>query len=201
MMSELSAARARLRQAALAARAALSLAFRQEAGERIADHFLALPEVRLARVIALYLSLPPEVPTAPLLHRLRQLPNPPLLAAPVILGESRMAMYPLPEDLSALERGPFGIPQPPTAGIAPLPPESLEVVAVPVVAFDHAGHRLGYGAGYYDRYLATCKGRPLLVGLAFSVQVLPSIPAAPHDIAIDVVVTETGIMRSLEAKA
>ncbi|MDI6871818.1 MAG: 5-formyltetrahydrofolate cyclo-ligase [Bacillota bacterium] len=216
-MTELSAERTRLRRQALAARKALPPEVRLKAGEAIAERFLALPEVQGARVIALYLALPDEVPTLPLINRLRRRDNPPLLVAPVILPERRMAMYPLPPDLSELRPGPFGVPEPPTAGCQPVPLESLEVLVVPAVAFDLEGHRLGYGAGYYDRYLAPLKvqkavdpasppafpapasGRPLLIGLAFAHQLLPAIPAADHDLEVDLIVTEAEVRRVLRA--
>lgn len=207
------AAREDLRAEALAARRALLPGFRRQASELIAGHFLALPEVRLARVIALYLSLPDEVSTLPLLHLLRARPEPPLIVAPVVFSNRRMEFYPVPTDLAHLRPGPFGVPQPPIAGQEPVPPASIQVLALPGVAFDLAGHRLGYGAGYYDRYLAFAKrqeavdsatltassvplvGRPLLVGLTFVVQLLPAIPVTPHDIAVDLIVTEEGARR------
>jgi 5-formyltetrahydrofolate cyclo-ligase len=131
----------------------------------------------------------------------------------VVLPGRRLAFYPVPADPSQLRPGPFRIPEPPKEGVPPVPLEAIDVLLLPGVAFDPAGHRLGYGAGYYDRYLAplkteeagdalrlpaspeTTKRRPLLVGLAFSVQVLPALPAEPHDVRVDVLATETGLQR------
>lgn len=208
--------RTTLRMTALAARKAMSSAQRRLEGERIVAHLLDLPEVREAESIAVYLSLPDEVSTFPLIDRLRQRADPPLLAAPVVLRGRKLAMYPLPPDLSTLQPGPFGIPEPTACGPS-LPPASFDVILVPGVAFDLAGHRLGYGAGYYDRYLSGLKRRgadqpdglstpcshtatrPCLIGLAFVVQLLPHIPPAPQDVHVDLLVTRDGVHRCATA--
>ena len=56
---------------------------------------------------------------------------------------------------------------------------------LPGLAFTKEGERLGYGGGYYDRYLADCKERPFLMGLAFSCQIADALPSEPHDIQLD----------------
>lgn len=67
------------------------------------------------------------------------------------------------------------------------------VLLVPLLGFDEAGYRLGYGGGYYDRTLATMPCRPLLVGVGHELGRLPSIAPQPHDIPMDLIVTEAGI--------
>lgn len=74
-------------------------------------------------------------------------------------------------------------------------PGEVDLVVVPGVAFDPAGWRLGYGAGYYDRTLPAIRaGNPnaVLVGLAYSFQVVSGLPVDPHDVPMDAVVTEAG---------
>lgn len=68
-----------------------------------------------------------------------------------------------------------------------------DVLLVPLVGFDAAGYRLGYGGGYYDRTLAAFRRRPLAVGVGFAVAELPTIHPQPHDIPMDLIVTETEI--------
>jgi len=116
---------------------------------------------------------------------------------PRVLKERRMAALKVTE-LNALEKGAFGVmaprhseemaDEPPTQ---PLP--MLDVVIVPGLAFDRAGFRLGYGAGYYDRFLPG--GRARTIGLAFDCQVLDAMPHAAWDVPVDVIVTETGTLR------
>lgn len=88
-----------------------------------------------------------------------------------------------------MEIGPFGIAVP--AGAARLQPQLL---LVPCVGFDPQRYRLGYGGGYYDRTLAALKLRPVTVGVGFDCGRLPSIGPQPHDIRLDLVVTESGVL-------
>ncbi|MBI0534066.1 5-formyltetrahydrofolate cyclo-ligase [Roseomonas sp. KE2513] len=90
----------------------------------------------------------------------------------------------------AMDKGPFGTLQP-SAEAAPLTPG---FVIVPLLAFDRAGRRLGYGGGYYDRTLAALPGVPTL-GVAFACQQMDEVPAGPLDAPLDAVATEAGVMR------
>ncbi|WP_043829187.1 5-formyltetrahydrofolate cyclo-ligase [Muricoccus aerilatus] len=90
----------------------------------------------------------------------------------------------------AMDKGPFGTLQP-LAEAAPLTPG---FVIVPLLAFDGAGRRLGYGGGYYDRTLAALPGVPTL-GVAFACQEMDEVPAGPLDAPLDAVATEAGVMR------
>lgn len=86
-----------------------------------------------------------------------------------------------------LVSGPFGVPEPPPS--APVIPfEQLDLVLVPGLAFDPSGRRLGRGKGYYDRLLARAV-RARRWGVAFDLQILPRVPAEPHDLNVDVLIT------------
>jgi 5-formyltetrahydrofolate cyclo-ligase len=76
--------------------------------------------------------------------------------------------------------------------------ESIELMAVPGVAFDRNGNRLGRGGGYYDRLLAGFSG--LSAGVSFDFQLFPQIPSEPHDIPVDTIVTEFGIINVLNER-
>jgi len=71
-------------------------------------------------------------------------------------------------------------------------PEEVDVVVVPGVSFDRRGHRLGYGRGYYDSLLKKVKG--CKVGLAYDMQIVEHVPDEPHDVAVDMVVTQSETM-------
>lgn len=78
----------------------------------------------------------------------------------------------------------------------PLPdPSTYDLVVVPGVAFTERGDRLGRGGGWYDRLLPQLRPDCATVGVAFDIQVLPELPVEPHDARVDVVVTETHVMR------
>lgn len=95
-----------------------------------------------------------------------------------------------------LKRGAYGIWEPDPAIAAAADLHQLDAVLVPGVAFDRQGGRMGYGGGYYDRFLAGLARRPLLVGVAFSMQVVDAVPREPHDILLDGLVTESGFIQS-----
>jgi 5-formyltetrahydrofolate cyclo-ligase len=88
----------------------------------------------------------------------------------------------------ALVPGVWNIPVP-AAGAAVVP----DVIIAPLVGFDPAGYRLGYGGGYYDRTLAALPCRPRVVGVGFAVSEIATIYPLPHDIAMDAIVTEDGV--------
>jgi 5-formyltetrahydrofolate cyclo-ligase len=70
-----------------------------------------------------------------------------------------------------------------------------DILLVPLSAFDKAGHRIGYGAGHYDRAIDRLKAQgrtPKLIGIAFDCQEVASVPAEPHDVALDAILTESG---------
>lgn len=102
---------------------------------------------------------------------------------------------------TAFSRNWYGIDEPESALGSQKFLRELDVVLVPMVAFDRYGHRLGNGAGYYDRMLrrrldrSRAWRRPLLIGIAYSSQEVASIERAPWDVAVDCVVTERGVMR------
>ena len=86
-----------------------------------------------------------------------------------------------------LQRGIWGIPIPGERRIA-----RPSVLLVPLIGFDHAGYRLGYGGGYFDRTLAVTAPKPLTIGIGYELGRLETIHPQPHDIPMDAIVTESG---------
>jgi 5-formyltetrahydrofolate cyclo-ligase len=97
-----------------------------------------------------------------------------------------------------LEPGFKGIPEPVEA-CERVGPEAVDLVIVPGVAFDVRSGRLGYGGGFYDRFLASCRAPRIAV--AFSMQIVDGVPCDEHDLPVDVVVTETGEIRSSRGRS
>ena len=95
----------------------------------------------------------------------------------------------LPYDESRLELGAFQIEEP--TGTNTVSPGEIELVVVPAVAYDRAGNRLGRGKGFYDRLLASTKATK--IGVAYEFQMVDSIPAEPHDVKMDIVISQSGI--------
>jgi 5,10-methenyltetrahydrofolate synthetase len=109
-------------------------------------------------------------------------------ALPVIVEErSPMVFRPWRPEVK-LVPGVWNIPEPPLGEMV-VP----DIVVTPVVGFDAAGFRLGYGGGYFDRTLASLAERPLVIGVGYAQAALSTIYPLPHDVPLDAVVTEQGV--------
>jgi len=148
-----------------------------------------------ARTLAVFASLPGEVPTGPLIQAAWTSGRRVLL--PRVIADGELAFHEHVQD-GPLLSGAFGVAEPPaTAPQASL--SEADLVFVPGLAFDRLGGRLGRGAGYYDRALTEAlaggtrkrgAGEPATIGLAFALQIVDAIPMEPHDVHLDAVVTE-----------
>jgi 5-formyltetrahydrofolate cyclo-ligase len=94
--------------------------------------------------------------------------------------------------LEDLSEGPLGVPHPPRNEFRLL--DQVEAVLLPLAAFDRSGNRLGYGKGYYDRFLAQLSSGVKRIGLAFAIQEADVIPAMPHDQPLHMIVTEREVI-------
>ncbi|GIP39982.1 5-formyltetrahydrofolate cyclo-ligase [Paenibacillus sp. J31TS4] len=125
----------------------------------------------------------------------------PIAAPRVVPGTKRMQAHRL-RSLAETETGRWGLREPrPDCPVAA--PAEIGCVLMPGLAFDREGGRLGYGGGYYDRYLAALRlemGRlPLLIAPAFEVQLLERVPMEEHDIRLDAVLTESALYELTES--
>lgn len=185
--SEAARAKEALRRAALARRAALSPEARIEAAMTLAERAdtLALsPGVTVAG----FWPIRDEIDPRPLMAALRDRGH--RLCLPIVEPERLVFRELLPGgDLVPAGFGTAG-PGPEAATVEP------DVLLVPLAAFDTTGHRIGYGKGHYDRTIAFIETmRPLrLIGVAFSVQEVPAVPSEPHDMRLDAVLTEAGLV-------
>jgi len=147
------------------------------------------------RIIGLYLPMAEELDTAPLLRLAQR--HGCRIAVPRIVSvrHNRMRFFELDGPASA---GAFGIAEP--RGGRSRAAREMDLVFMPLVGFDDAGHRIGMGRGFYDRFLAH-RGRmqhwrrPLLVGIAYDAQRVPLLETAGHDVPLDAIVTESTVLR------
>jgi 5-formyltetrahydrofolate cyclo-ligase len=113
------------------------------------------------------------------------------MALPVVRDKVTLEFYPWSPAMRLIKRN-FDIPIPDTRGLVQVYPD---ILLMPLVACDIWGNRIGGGAGHYDRYIASCDKKPLLVGVCFDEQVLDSkIPAERHDIPLDLIITPKRII-------
>lgn len=142
------------------------------------------------KTVMVYVSKPPEVDTMPLIRYL--IGHDVRVVVPIIERETRTLRLSCLRDPDHLVTSTFSVPEP-IGNEIPVSGEDLEVVIVPLLAFDRAGHRLGYGAGYYDRFLSSYP-RAKKVGAAFSCQEIGLVPADDNDVAMDMIITEKEII-------
>jgi 5-formyltetrahydrofolate cyclo-ligase len=183
-------AKRRARAEVRALRDAIPEERRAHLGELVVDRFLALPEMASARAVMAFWSFGSEVPTQPLLARLHEAGL--RVALPRIVDGDLEARTYAPGDPVTLAS--FGAGEP--ANGETIPPTDLDVIVVPGVAFDRRGGRIGYGGGYYDRFLRLVRADARRIAIAFGVQLVDDpLPAGPFDLPVDLVVTESEIVR------
>ena len=182
--------KAQLREMYLARRAALTVTERRQMSAAIVKHACAMPAFRHGRTVMIYMALPQEVQTAVLLAESRYQGK--RVTVPVVKPHGLVAAE-LPAGRFQFQPGPFGIPEP-AVSTAIISPEDINCVMVPGIAFDRRGTRLGFGKGYYDRFLCRLPATTHVCGLAFSLQIVQHVPDLPHDIRMQSLVTEQGIL-------
>lgn len=177
----------RLRERMLAARRALDPARRAALSRDIADHVTAMEAWNAARTVHAYIGAREgEVETRELVQRALDAGK--VVACPRVALQPRrlesLAIASLEDLVLTLRR----LWEPDPAVSPPVDPAAIDLVLVPGLAFDRHGGRLGFGAGYYDRFLPTTDA--LRVGLAFSLQLVDRVPVTPNDVPVHWLATE-----------
>jgi len=184
-------AKAALRREMRELRRSVSPEARATASVAMCERVLALPELPGATAVLVYGAMPEEPDPAPLERELRA--RGVRIAYPRVAGPRLLTLHWVDDPLELLT-GAFGLREP-----APEHPEALpdafQVVIVPGLAFDAGGHRLGFGAGYYDALLAALPAETLTVALAYDGQIVECVPRAAHDHPVRVIVTPTRTLR------
>lgn len=170
-----------IRAAMRALNNALTATERLTASTAIFSAIERLPEFRAARTIAFFSALPDEPATDEVLARWNETRR---VVLPRVEGETMHFYSCRPE---TLRFGAFGILEP--QGEEECPPERIDLMICPGVAFTEDGRRLGRGKGYYDRYLSQPAFRGYRVGVCYAHQLVDDLPVEPHDVRMDAVVS------------
>lgn len=178
-----------IRRLTLARRARLSVDDRSAAATALVARTLALDEIVTSRSILAFVSISTEVPTEDLLKAI--LDSGRTLLLPYVADDGAMRAS-VVGSLSELEPGYRGIPEPRSR--VPVAADSADAIIIPGVAFDEHGGRLGYGGGFYDRFLAAAHGVSR-IGICFETQMVEEIPMLEHDRSVNIVVTDQRTIR------
>lgn len=152
----------------------------EEASVRLATLFYNSAYYKKAKTIYGYLPYNQEVRTVPILER--ALRDGKRVAVPKVYGDEMKFIF--ITDLNAVEAGYAGIPEP--VADTPVADDPEALVLMPGLAFDPAGHRIGYGGGFYDKFLAAEPSHPT-VALCYEFQMLPKLETEEYDIPVDCV--------------
>lgn len=148
--------------------------------EKLGVLFSQSEAYKAAKTIYGYLPYNQEVRTIPMLEQ--ALKDGKRVAVPKVYGDEMKFLY--LDDLTQVEKGYAGIPEPIADG--PVADDETALVLMPGLAFDPAGHRIGYGGGFYDKFLAAEPNHPTLA-LCYEFQMLPELHTEEHDIPVDTV--------------
>ena len=181
--------KARLRKRYLTARRAMTPEAWTRASEAICRHLLESSCYEATETLLTYVSARDnEVDTWALIDA--ALASERAVLTPIVIQGDKMLRWARIVSREQLVRGRFGLLEPDLTRTSCMEPPSDALCLTPGVAFTRTGERIGYGGGYYDRFLSDFKG--VSVGLAFDLQLTNSLPTMPHDQPVDYVLTESG---------
>lgn len=161
---------------------------RRQRSNTVRRKVFRLTAFRRAKTVCCYVALPYEVQTWRMIEQMLAIGK--RVVVPMVRrGSKRLSLSEVRDPAADLTPGAFGVWEPRMSARRPVPLKDIDLVLVPGLAFDRRGHRLGHGLGYFDRFLARLPKTTPTVGLAFRFQLLNRLPAAPHDHAVQTVLT------------
>jgi len=161
---------------------------RAQKSRMIMQRLFADPEFQCSKTVLFYASFDGEVETFEMMKQSQKRGK--QIALPIIrLRQKQIAPYLIHNLEDDLEEGPYGIRQPRMDRAISISLDEIDLSIVPGVAFDKRNHRLGRGAGYYDRFLSSLPREIPSIGLAFDFQIVASLSPQEHDISVSRVIT------------
>ena len=163
-----------------------AIAHLPDASAKITEKLLFLPAYQSANTVFCFVSMQGEIDTHAFLQSALQSGK--TVCVPLCTGKGQMTAKKITA-LSELQSGAYGISEP-KAQAETILPQQIDFAVLPCLAADREGYRLGYGGGYYDRYLLRLRAEAVTVCVCRKALLLPKIPREAHDIAADFVITE-----------
>lgn len=154
----------------------------------IQGRIMSIPPFSESRVIMAYMHIRNEVMTDLIIKATLDAGK--VLCMPRVVSAEAMEAAPIADPMNDLEISPFGIPEP-RANISSVDPACIDLIIVPGVAFDRSGYRIGFGKGYYDRFLRLLRSDCLKISPAYHFQLHEHVPHEAKDFPVDMIVTET----------
>ena len=184
-------AKAILREKLKGQRDALPATERNLAADKVLGLILQLAEWKKARTLCLYASFKSELATNGLIQSALRAGK--RIVLPRVADENQRCTLHHVTNPASLVLSSLGIPEP-SAELPMLEPTAVDLFLVPGIGFDRQGHRLGHGAGFYDRLLASAQSKGFRLGYGYDFQIVPAIPSESHDIPMDAIATPSEII-------
>ena len=162
----------------------------REKSLRIYRRLIDMPAYQLARCIACYVSIKNEVDTRTVIQR--AIGSGKQMGVPITREEGGMDFQAI-AGLSDLRPVHYGLREPVQNPKMVLLPHTIDLILIPGIAFDRLGYRIGSGGGYYDRFLVRTEA--VRIGLSYGFQIIDRMPAEPHDVKMDLIITENEVIR------
>lgn len=163
---------------------------RSKKDSAIKGKMFSLPEFKKAKIILFYVSIRGEVRTDKMISE--SLEKGKRILVPFADLKNKTLLISEINDLDELSPGAFGIPEPKNPKEFPL--ERIDIVVIPGIAFDMKGNRVGYGMGFYDRFLKTLKPHVHKIALSYGLQIVSGIPTDGEDVRVNKIITEKEII-------
>jgi 5-formyltetrahydrofolate cyclo-ligase len=176
-------------------RKALSKEEIKDKSSMIKEKLYSLSEFKDAKNVLFYVSFNKEVDTHTIIKETLNEKNNKKIIVPYVLKNNPILQLSEINNFEDLKPKTFGILEPKEDKIKKFDIENVDLVIVPGIAFDKNGHRIGYGYGYYDRFLKRLDAKVKKVGLAFYFQLIDKIPEEKHDIPMDIIITEEKVYK------
>lgn len=193
-MIEMEESKNEIRKLMLKRRESLAPQIVEKNSREIAKKIICMSELIKSSIIMCYIDFRNEVKTGDIIRTCLSVKKR-IVVPLVIKGNERMlAASEIFDPESELERGTFGVWEPKKDCIRIIDPKSIDIVIIPGVAFDYSRNRLGFGAGYYDRFLQSVRKDCFKIGICHDLQLCTKIPCDSFDIPMDRVVTECRII-------
>ena len=186
-MAEIRVVKREMREKYSAVRNGMDAEKREEFDKKIFDRLTAAIAYRHSNEILLYASVGSEIDTWRIFDAAIKAGK--KVAFPLCFEDNTMKYYYV-NSRDDLETGSFGILEP-KRGLEEYSPQSLSLCVVPGIVFDKEGYRIGYGKGFYDRFLSTFPG--VKVGLVYSNMIIPKVPRGRFDKHVDILISERGV--------
>jgi len=166
----------------------------KEKSSKIKENLFALDEFKKSKNIMLYVSFNNEVSTLEIIKELLINKGKNIIVPYVIKNNPILQLSEL-KNINELTAKTFGILEPKENYIREFSHKKIDLVILPGVVFDQNGHRIGYGYGYYDRFLKKLDKNVIKIGFAFDFQLVEKIPEEGHDVPVDIIITEKKVLR------